>query len=111
MFGLGVWEIALICIVVLVFVRPEELPRVMRKLGTLYGRVTGSSRRIMRQLQFPPELDDDPQQGGPEHSIAPPDGTGTGESAGISVRDPEGKVGTEHGVETGTDDRGARKEA
>lgn len=110
MFGLGVWEIALICIVVLVFVRPEELPRVMRKLGTLYGRVTGSSRRIMRQLQFPPELDDDPQQGDPGHSIAP-DGAGTGGSTGNSVRDPEGKVGTEHGVETGTDDRGTRKEA
>jgi Sec-independent protein translocase protein TatA len=105
MFGLGVWEIAMICIVVLVFVRPEELPRVMRKLGTLYGRVTGSSRRIMRQLQFPPELDDDPQQGDPGHSIAPPDGNETAESAGIAVRD------SERGVETGSDDRGARKEA
>ena len=105
MFGLGVWEIALICIVVLVFVRPEELPRVMRKLGTLYGRVTGSSRRIMRQLQFPPGVEDDPQQGDPGHSIAPPDGNGTGASADDSVRD------SKRGVETGSDDRGARKEA
>ena len=105
MFGLGVWEIAMLCIVVLVFVRPEELPRVMRKLGTLYGRVTGSSRRIMRQLQFPPELDDDPQQGEAGHSIAPPHGNETGGSAGSSVRD------SERGVETGSDDCGARKEA
>ena len=104
MFGLGVWEIALICIVVLVFVRPEELPRVMRKLGTLYGRVTGSSRRIMRQFQFPPELEDDPQQGDPGHSIDP-NSNKTGESAGISVR------GSERDVETGSDDREARKEA
>lgn len=70
MFGLGVWEIALICVALLLFVRPEELPRVMRKLGTLYGRVTGSSRRIMRQLQFPEELDDDPARDDPGHSIA-----------------------------------------
>ena len=105
MFGLGVWEIALICIVVLVFVRPEELPRVMRKLGTLYGRVTGSSRRIMRQFQFPPELEDDPQQGDPGHSIAPPDGNETRGRAGITVR------GSERDVETGSDDREARKEA
>ena len=105
MFGLGVWEIALICIVVLVFVRPEELPRVMRKLGTLYGRVTGSSRRIMRQLQFPPELDDYPQQDDPGHSIAPPDDDKTAGSAGISVRD------SERDIETRSGDRGARKEA
>ena len=108
MFGLGVWEIALICVVVLVFVRPEELPRVMRKLGTLYGRVTGSSRRIMRQFQYPPELDDDPQQGDPGHSIAA-DGTGIGGSAGSTVRDTGRDTGRD--VETGTDEPGARKEA
>ena len=76
MFGLGVWEIALICVAVLVFVRPEELPRVMRKLGMLYGRVTGSSRRIMRQLQFPEELDDDPGRDDPGNSIAADPGSG-----------------------------------
>lgn len=70
MFGLGVWEIALICVALLMFVRPEELPRVMRKLGTLYGRVTGSSRRIMRQLQFPEGPDDDPARDDPGYSIA-----------------------------------------
>ena len=95
MFGLGVWEIALICVALLVFVRPEELPRVMRKLGTLYGRVTGSSRRIMRQFQDHLELEDDAAQGDPGHSIAA-DGGGT----------PCRGSG-----ETGTADREARKEA
>ena len=109
MFGLGVWEIALICIVVLVFVRPEELPRAMRKLGTLYGRVTGSSRRIMRQFQFPPELDEDLQQDDAGYSIAA-DGTGNGARADSSGRGTEGNGGTKPGTETGTDDRGERKE-
>ncbi|MDE0446653.1 MAG: twin-arginine translocase TatA/TatE family subunit [Spirochaetaceae bacterium] len=63
MFGLGIWEIALLCIALLVFVRPEELPKVMGKLGQWYGRVTGSSRYIMRRLQEPFELDDE-QAGG-----------------------------------------------
>jgi Sec-independent protein translocase protein TatA len=103
MFGLGVWEIALICVVVLVFVRPEELPRVLRKLGTLYGRVTGSSRRIMRQLQYPPELDEDPQQADPGHSIAA-DGGREGHGAGNAGHD------TSRGDETGTGGT-ARKEA
>jgi len=62
-FGLGIWEIALLCIALLVFVRPEELPKVMGKLGQWYGRVTGSSRYIMRRLQEPFELDDE-QAGG-----------------------------------------------
>ena len=67
MFGLGIWEIALLCVAVLVFVRPDELPKVMRKLGSFYGRVTGSSRRIMRQIQHPVEFVDDDDEG---HSIA-----------------------------------------
>ena len=103
MFGLGVWEIALICVAVLVFVRPEELPRVMRKLGTLYGRVTGSSRRIMRQLQYPPELDDDPQQSDPGHSIAD-DGGRARHDANSSGHD------TSRSGDTGTGEE-ARKEA
>ena len=70
MFGLGIWEIALLCIALLVFVRPEELPKVMGKLGQWYGRVTGSSRYLMRRLQEPFELDDE-QAGGDE-----PEGSG-----------------------------------
>ena len=64
MFGLGIWEIALLCIALLVFVRPEELPKVMGKLGQWYGKVTGSSRYIMRQFQEPFEMADDEPEGG-----------------------------------------------
>ena len=77
MFGLGIWEIALLCIALLVFVRPEELPRVMGKLGQWYGRITGSSRYIMRRLQEPFELDDeaaDKVPEGSENSIAADNG-------------------------------------
>lgn len=68
MFGLGIWEIALLCIALLVFVRPEELPKVMGKLGQWYGRVTGSSRYIMRRLQEPFEFDDQAAGDVPEDS-------------------------------------------
>ena len=59
MFGLSVWEIGLICIIILVFVRPEELPRVMRKIGNLYGKATGSSRRMMQNLQTNIDFNED----------------------------------------------------
>jgi Sec-independent protein translocase protein TatA len=72
MFGLGIWEIALLCVALLVFVRPEELPKVMGKLGQWYGKVTGSSRYLMRQFQEPFEAaDDEPEGGG--NSIAAED--------------------------------------
>jgi Sec-independent protein translocase protein TatA len=70
MFGLGIWEIALLCVAVLVFVRPDELPKVMRTLGSFYGRVTGTSRHLMRQIQQPVELDDDDDDDDDRHSIA-----------------------------------------
>ena len=92
MFGLGIWEIALLCIALLVFVRPEELPKVMGKLGQWYGRVTGSSRYIMRQLQEPFEsADDEPEGGG--NSIA------AGESERREPRDAAGE-GTGGGERT-----------
>lgn len=86
MFGLGIWEIALLCIALLVFVRPEELPKVMGKLGQWYGRVTGSSRYIMRRLQEPFELDDDEagdgKTDGGENSIAD-NGAGPGQPQAV----------------------------
>ena len=51
MFGLGLWEIVAICLVALVFVRPEELPRVMRKLGRWYMRVSRSPRRMWHDFE------------------------------------------------------------
>ena len=97
MFGLGIWEIALLCIALLVFVRPEELPKVMGKLGQWYGRVTGSSRYIMRRLQEPFELDGEQAGEGPadvgENSIA---------DNGARPRQQPGVSGTPGGGETET---------
>ena len=51
MFGLGLWEIVAICLVGLVFVRPEELPKLMRKLARWYTQVSGSPRRMWQDLE------------------------------------------------------------
>lgn len=105
MFGLGIWEIALLCIVLLVFVRPEELPKVMGKLGRWYGRVTGSSRYLMRRLQEPFELDDEQAGGdvpeGGENSIAD-NGAHPGQR---QAAPPDRRVvpGTPHGGQTRTE--------
>lgn len=47
MFDVGFWEIALLCIVVLVVVGPERLPAMMRKAGLWIGR----ARRIVNEVR------------------------------------------------------------
>ena len=57
MLGLGFWEIALISVMVLIFVRPEELPRAMRYLGKFYGRITGTTEKFYQNLQYSAKSD------------------------------------------------------
>ena len=52
MLGLGFWEIALISVMVLIFVRPEELPRAMKYLGKFYGRITGTTEKFYQNLKY-----------------------------------------------------------
>ena len=53
MFGLGLWEIAMIALVIVVFVKPSELPRAARTVGRVVRRiqsVSAQARAEMRQL-------------------------------------------------------------
>jgi len=46
MFGFGLSEFIVIVILLIILVKPEELPSVMRKIGEIYGQL----RRISTQL-------------------------------------------------------------
>ena len=53
MFGLGLWEIGIIALVIVLFVKPSELPRAARTVGRVVRRVQTASARAkaeMRQL-------------------------------------------------------------
>nr|ADI19383.1 hypothetical protein [uncultured Spirochaetales bacterium HF0500_06B09] len=53
MFGLGLWEIAVIALVIVVFVKPSELPRAARVVARTVRRIQSFSARAsaeMRQL-------------------------------------------------------------
>jgi Sec-independent protein translocase protein TatA len=39
LFGLGIWELIIIFIVVILFVKPEDLPKFFKKVGKLYGEL------------------------------------------------------------------------
>lgn len=53
MFGLGLWEIGIIALVIVLFVKPSELPRAARTVGRVVRRIQTASARAkaeMRQL-------------------------------------------------------------
>ena len=41
MFNLGPGELLLVCALIFIFVKPEELPAFIRKMGNLYSRLKG----------------------------------------------------------------------
>lgn len=47
MFGLGIWELLVIFIVVIIFIKPEDLPRFFRKVGKMYGELKRYNDEIL----------------------------------------------------------------
>ncbi len=73
MFGLGLWEIGIIALVVVLFVKPSELPRAARSVGQVVRKIQTASARAkaeMRQLGAALERADQERSGTP-----PPDDT------------------------------------
>ncbi len=58
MFGIGISEMAIIALVVMVLVRPEDLPAFFRKLGKFYGKVKSAYQEVVSvKDQFIREMD------------------------------------------------------
>jgi Tat protein translocase TatB subunit len=53
MFGIGGLELVLIFVVLLVVVRPEDLPMVLRKLGEWYGQLQRMYYAILDEINHP----------------------------------------------------------
>ncbi len=71
MFGLGLWEIGIIALVIVLFVKPSELPRAARSVGKVVRKIQTASARAkaeMRQLGAALERADQERSG-----TTPPD--------------------------------------
>ena len=55
MFRLGFWEVVTILVVIVVFVRPQDLPRFARNAGKVYAKI----RAFYRDLSSLPERVED----------------------------------------------------
>lgn len=54
MFGIGIGEIVLIVVAVLIFVRPRDLPRFLRKLGMFYRKTIeqlNAAKMIVKEME------------------------------------------------------------
>lgn len=51
MFGVGWVEIGIVAVVVFLFMKPEDLPKIMRKFGNMVRQVQKFSRAVNSDLQ------------------------------------------------------------
>lgn len=50
MMGIGWMELMILIIALLVFLKPEELPRFFRSLGRIYSQIFGTYRQVVREI-------------------------------------------------------------
>lgn len=48
--GIGWMELMILIIALLVFLKPEELPRFFRSLGKIYSQIFGTYRQVVREI-------------------------------------------------------------
>jgi Sec-independent protein translocase protein TatA len=56
MFGLGFWEIILILLAAIIFIRPDDLPVFLRKLGSLYKSLMDMHREVTKMVNEPMDM-------------------------------------------------------
>lgn len=66
MFGIGLSEIAVIALVAIIFIKPEDLPAFFRKAGKFYAKVKKAydevndvKDQVIREIESAAKLDDD----------------------------------------------------
>jgi sec-independent protein translocase protein TatB len=77
MFGIGFSEIIVLLVIIIVFVRPDDLPKFLRTLGRLYGRARAACRELAAiKDRFLRELDEAavPEEPPPPPAPEPPSG-------------------------------------
>jgi len=51
MFGIGLWEIIAIAVVALIFVKPDDIPDLLHKVGRWYQKIAQFNRDVKAVLR------------------------------------------------------------
>lgn len=53
MFGIGFWETFLIFLIAIIFIKPEEIPVIMKRLGKIIGYFKVSYEKFIENITTP----------------------------------------------------------
>lgn len=63
MFGLGFWEIVILVLALIVFVKPVDLPKVFYRVGRIYGQLQEFNRTMRQTMRsYEREFDRGPER-------------------------------------------------
>lgn len=93
MFGIGISELLLILLAIIILIRPEDLPKFMRTVGKLYGKVkhyyneaVGFKDQVIKEIDEAAAWDEAETTAAPAADKEKPD---LGKSVGITPKQPE----------------------
>jgi sec-independent protein translocase protein TatB len=78
MFGIGLSEIFLVVLILIIIIRPDDMPQFLRTLGKFYGKAKKTYKeiimvkdRILKELDEAARLDDVPEKRGDSPPVKP----------------------------------------
>jgi len=102
MFGISLPEVILILVVIIIFVRPEDLPKFLRSAGRFYGKakrmykeIIGITNQVVKEMNSIASLDEPPASGTPKKrapqnpAAAPPSEPPAAAPVDFPAKDPD----------------------
>ncbi|MDR2480080.1 MAG: hypothetical protein LBD48_12310 [Treponema sp.] len=78
MFGIGLSEILLVALIIIVVIRPNDMPKFLRTLGRFYGKAKKTYKeiimvkdRILKEIDDAAKLDEIPKTESPSLPVKP----------------------------------------
>lgn len=85
MFGFGFWEIVIVTLAVIVFVKPAQLPKLFFEIGKIYGQLQQFNRSVRESMrQFERQMEERPESGGDASPRREPESGGADQESGSS---------------------------
>ena len=105
MFGFGFWEIVVIVLALIVFVKPKELPKLLYRVGKMYGQLQELNRNLKQSMRGFERHFEVGGAAGEARNPAPENAASTAGPDGSSTAGPEPKEADNADREAGRDPR------
>jgi sec-independent protein translocase protein TatB len=55
MFDIGFWEFALLIVISLLLIKPEQIPKIANQIGKIFGKVKKITQQLKEEFDWQPE--------------------------------------------------------